>query len=72
MAAVVCRELYIIYLLKALTSYAYFSLSLVYVIYLSDEFGVGDEAAGASYGIWGALIVLWGILLGPVIDMLGE
>jgi hypothetical protein len=38
-------------------------MSLIYVIYLSDNFGVGDVAAGSSYGIWGMLIVVWGVVL---------
>ena len=57
--------------MKALESYSYFSLSLIYVIYLTSSFGVDDVAAGGSYGLWGMLTVLWGVVLGPVIDMLG-
>ena len=57
--------------MKALASYSYFSMSLIYVIYLTDTFGVGDVAAGGSYGLWGMLTVLWGVVLGPVIDLLG-
>jgi dipeptide/tripeptide permease len=67
----VCRELWLTYAVKALESYSYFSMSLIYVIYLTDNFGVGDVSAGASYGIWGMLIVLWGVMLGPAIDYLG-
>jgi hypothetical protein len=67
----VCRELWLTYAVKALESYSYFSMSLIYVIYLTDNFGVGDVSAGASYGIWGMLIVLWGVVLGPAIDYLG-
>jgi hypothetical protein len=46
-------------------------MSLIYVVYLTDTFGVGDIAAGGSYGLWGMLTVLWGVVLGPVIDYLG-
>lgn len=57
--------------MKVLESYSYFSMSLIYVVFLTDTFGVGDVAAGGSYGLWGMLTVAWGVLLGPVIDSLG-
>lgn len=66
-----CRELWLIFVVKALESYSYFSMSLIYVIYLTDTFHVGDIAAGGSYGLWGMLTVLWGVVLGPAVDMLG-
>lgn len=40
-------------------------------LFLSDNFGIGDVAASTSYGLWGVLLVLWGVVLGPVIDYLG-
>ena len=57
--------------MKVLESYSYFSMSLIYVVLLTDSFGVGDIAAGGSYGLWGMLTVAWGVILGPVIDHLG-
>ena len=33
------RELWFVYLLKGLESYAYFSFSVIFTIYLTDEFG---------------------------------
>lgn len=46
-------------------------MSITYVIFLTDSLGVGDVAAGGSYGMWGTLTVAWGIIIGPVIDHLG-
>lgn len=66
-----CRELWLIFVVKVLESYSYFSMSLIYVVLLTDSFGVGDIAAGGSYGLWGMLTVAWGVVLGPVIDRLG-
>jgi len=65
------RELWILYVLKLLESFAYFSLSYVLVLYLSEEFGYSDQAAGWVYGFFGMLISLYGVLVGFVIDQLG-
>lgn len=59
------------YLLKFLDSYAYFSFSVIFTIFLSDDFGMSDVAAGAAYGAWGALVTVYGLVAGPVIDNLG-
>lgn len=64
-------ELWKAYLLKFLDSYAYFSFSLVTVLYLSDEFGLSDVQAGSVYGAYGALVTAFGLLAGPAIDNLG-
>lgn len=64
-------ELWKAYLLKFLDSYAYFSFSLIFTLFLSDEFGLSDVQAGAVYGAYGALITVFGLLTGTVIDNLG-
>ncbi|KAL7532767.1 hypothetical protein ACHAXR_004834 [Thalassiosira sp. AJA248-18] len=64
-------ELWKAYLLKLLDSYAYFSFSLVFTLFLSDDFGMSDVQAGAIYGAWGALITVFGLFTGTVIDNLG-
>ena len=69
--AVAPRELWILYLLKLLESFAYFSLSYVLVLYLSEEFGYSDQGAGWVYGFFGMLISLYGVLVGFIIDQLG-
>lgn len=57
--------------LKFLESYAYFALSQVLVIYLHDEFGVSDFEAGTAYGMFGAAITGWGLVLSVLMDNLG-
>lgn len=37
-----CRDLWIMFVLKVLESYNYFSLSRSFTLYLTEEFGVGD------------------------------
>jgi len=64
-------ELWKCYLLKFLDSYSYFSLSLIFTLFLSSDFGYSDVSAGTLYGIWGALITLFGLLTGVFIDTLG-
>jgi POT family proton-dependent oligopeptide transporter len=64
-------ELWKAYLLKFLDSYAYFSFSLVFTLFLSNEFGMNDIQAGTIYGAWGALITIFGLFTGTVIDNLG-
>ena len=65
------RELWLVYVLKALDSYGYFALSEVFTMLLSDEFGASDTVAGAVYGGWGTAITLYGILTGTLIDAMG-
>lgn len=65
------RELWIIMLLKLLESFAYFSSSINFVLYLSREFGYSDIEAGTYYGIWGVLISVYGLASGALIDKLG-
>ena len=64
-------ELWKAYLLKFLDSYSYFSFSLVFTLFLSDEFGMTDVQAGSVYGAWGALITIFGLITGTIIDNLG-
>lgn len=65
------RELWLIFALKFLTSYAYFSLALVLTMFLSDEFGMSDTAAGWAYGVYGVMSTFFGLLCGWFIDYLG-
>eukprot|EP00753_Platysulcus_tardus_P014492 PLAT4379.5.p1 GENE.PLAT4379.5~~PLAT4379.5.p1 ORF type:complete len:493 (+),score=182.85 PLAT4379.5:65-1543(+) len=65
------KELWLLYLLKFLESYAYFSMSINFPIFLTDEFGIDDTTAGFIYGTWGVLISVFGMLAGGMIDYLG-
>jgi len=64
-------ELYKAYVLKFLDSYSYFSMSIIFTLFLSDDFGFTDLQAGTLYGLWGALITLYGLMIGPLMDNLG-
>lgn len=64
-------ELWKAYLLKFLDSYSYFSFSLVFTLFLSDDFGMSDVRAGSVYGAYGAMITVFGLVTGTVIDNLG-
>eukprot|EP00386_Alphamonas_edax_P009708 GDKI01031815.1.p1 GENE.GDKI01031815.1~~GDKI01031815.1.p1 ORF type:complete len:263 (-),score=48.84 GDKI01031815.1:121-909(-) len=65
------RELWLVFLLKYMESYAYFVFSYTLILFLSEEFGLGDEQAGFVYGLYGMLVSVYGFLIGLVIDHLG-
>mmetsp|Transcript_7105 Transcript_7105/g.15176 ORF Transcript_7105/g.15176 Transcript_7105/m.15176 type:complete len:658 (+) Transcript_7105:78-2051(+) len=65
------RELWIIYAMKFLSSYSYFSFALVLTLFLSEEFGLSDLAAGWVYGMYGLMSTVFGVLCGWCIDALG-
>lgn len=64
-------ELWTAYTLKFLDSYAYFSFSIIFTLFLSEDFGYSDIAAGTLYGAWGALITIYGLVAGCIVDNLG-
>eukprot|EP00937_MAST-01D_sp_MAST-1D-sp2_P006324 g6324.t1 len=63
--------LWVIFLLKVLESFAYFSSMLNFTLYLSEEHGYSDSEAGWLYGTFGVLISAYGLLCGYLIDWLG-
>lgn len=65
------RELWLIFALKLLSSYAYFSFSLILTVYLTSEFGFSDIDAGWAYGLYGVMSTFYGIVCGWFIDYLG-
>ena len=48
-----------------------FSIFLTLPIFLCNEFGYNDTAAGAMFGAVGGMIAFYSILLGPVVDRIG-
>jgi proton-dependent oligopeptide transporter, POT family len=64
-------ELWKAYILKFLDSFSYFAFSLIFTLFLSADFGYSDVEAGTIYGAWGALITIYGLLAGFIIDNLG-
>jgi predicted MFS family arabinose efflux permease len=65
------KEVWIVYAIKYLESYSFFILAYTLVLYLSDEFHLGDEQAGWVYGVYGVLVSIYGLIMGTVIDALG-
>ena len=64
-------ELWKAYTLKFLESFAYFSFCMVFTLFLSEDFGFSDIASGTIYGSWGALVTVYGILIGFLVDNMG-
>ncbi len=64
-------ELYRAFILKFLDSFSYFSFSLIFTLFLSKDFGYSDLSAGTIYGAWGALVTLFGLFTGVIVDNLG-
>lgn len=64
-------ELWLAYTLKFLDSFSYFSFSIIFTLFLSTDFGYSDLSSGTIYGAWGALVTLFGLFTGVLIDNLG-
>jgi hypothetical protein len=64
-------EIYINFMLKFGEAYGYFTLSQILVIFLHEEFEVGDVESGMIYGFWGAAITFWGFTMSCFNDYLG-
>lgn len=65
------RELHIVFLLKFLSSYAYFSVALILTMFLTQDFGMSDTAAGWAYGLYGVMSTVFGFICGWLIDYMG-
>ena len=48
-----------IFFLNFFASFSYHVMSVLLVIYATDEFGFSDKGAGALYGWWGILSSIW-------------
>jgi dipeptide/tripeptide permease len=60
-----------ILLLQMLEAFAYYTLNNVLTLHLTSVFGISDTAAGAHFGVRGALTTAVSTLFGPVIDRVG-
>ena len=65
------QELKYAYALKFLESFSYYSFSIIFTLFLTSEFGFSDYHAGTLYGAWGALVTLFGLANGVLIDTIG-
>lgn len=61
-------QLTVILLIKFFESFAYFIISSVFTLYLSDQFYISDLNAGIYYATFNFLTAGYAILLGQVID----
>lgn len=60
-----------ILLLKLLEAFAYFGLTQILVVHLTNDWGYSDTYAGTLFGLYGAMVSLLGIALGTFVDQLG-
>ena len=58
-------------LLTAIESFAYYTLTNVLTLHLTDLLGIGDAMAGTHFGLRGTISVIFSTLGGPVIDAFG-
>lgn len=65
------RELWLAFAIKVLEGFAYFSMTIVLMLWLRSELGLSFEKAGWVYGLWGTLIGIYSMLIGALIDRIG-
>jgi MFS family permease len=65
------RELWIAFVLKFLNIAAYSVTTSTIVLWLSSEFGYGDEKASAIFGAWALTMTIGNVLVGSLTDALG-
>ncbi|PFH37002.1 transporter, major facilitator family protein [Besnoitia besnoiti] len=65
------RELLIILACEFADSFSTFALDYVFVLFLSSVFSFSDQGAGWLYGIFGLMVLLYGVVVGPLIDNIG-
>lgn len=63
--------LWLILVANILESFAYFTISMNFVLFISDQYGFSDQEAGIYYSGWGIAITIWGILTSFMGDALG-
>lgn len=65
------REFWLALIIKMLEAYAYSSMALVFVLFLSKDLGMSDVNAGWAYGLWGMLIGVYAMVCGVLVDRIG-
>jgi len=58
-------------LLTTVEAFAYYTLTNVLTLHLTDVLGIGDAVAGMHFGFRGTVTMLFSTLVGPLIDCLG-
>lgn len=64
-------ELWWVYVVKLLFSYAHFSTGILLTLWLSDTLGLSDAVAGVVYGVGGLSATVWGVVGGAFVDRAG-
>jgi MFS family permease len=65
------REIWILLLAKLIEYAAYGASNLTFVLFLSEDSGLGDIAAGSYIGTWSMLLTLLSALVGSIVDAIG-
>ncbi len=65
------REIWFAYMIKILESLCYFSSVLVLMIFLTQDMGLSDVAAGTIFGVFSASMSFFMLFVGSVADSLG-
>ena len=63
--------LYLLLALTAIEAFAYYTLSNILTLHLTELLGLSDTAAGAHFGLRGTATMVFSTLAGPVIDIVG-
>ncbi len=63
--------LVIVLVLRFLESFSYFTLNNVFTLHLTEVLGISDAGAGTLFGLRGAVQMLYGVMVGPLVDSLG-
>lgn len=64
-------QLWAIYVILFLESFTWFSESLTFIPYLSEQFHLTDFEAGLAYSNWGIGLTIFTFIAGPIIDKIG-
>ncbi|MCB2197766.1 MFS transporter [bacterium] len=65
------REIWFAYLIKVLESLCYFSSVLVLMIFLTQDMGLTDTAAGTIFGVFSASMSFFMLFVGFIADSMG-
>ncbi|MDX1958431.1 MAG: MFS transporter [Leptospiraceae bacterium] len=65
------REIWFLLVAKLIEYAAYGASNMTFVLYLSQDCGLGDIEAGSFIGTWSTFLTLLSILVGSVVDAIG-
>lgn len=65
------REIWILFGAKLIEYAAYGATNMTFVLYLSEDCGLGDVEAGSYIGTWSMMLTCFSVLVGSVVDAVG-